>query len=370
MQIGSLSTKTPYCLAPMAGYTDLAFRSMCTDFGCSMVYTEVAVAQGLMRDSKPSWHLLETDASERPIVAHIYGAEPDVMAATAAAIEKMGKFDAIDINCGCPVRKIVAKGAGAALIRLPERIGEIVRAVCAAVTLPVTVKTRIGFTPGEERITEIAQAVEAGGAKAIAIHGRYAACHHKGEVDWEMIARIKAASGIVVIGNGGVLTAAEAIRRRRETGVDGIMIARGAVGRPWIFDDIARLERGEPIVARTLPELREIIARHLRRLVALKEREARYRRKGSFLVDRGAALHFRCHLIQYLSGLQDWVDIRRRFDTLTSTADIMAVVDEVIARQRRATVPDARAVRECPNAALESHATAHPQPDPTGPCGN
>ena len=339
MQIGSITTGTPFFLAPMAGYTDAAFRSVCKDYGCSLVYTEVAVAQGLMRDSKPSWHLLETVPGERPVAGHIYGSDPDVMAKTAAMIEASGRFDLIDINCGCPVRKIVAKGAGAALIRSPEQIGKIVRAVSAAVTIPVTVKTRIGFDPGVERITEIAEAAEAEGAAAIAIHGRYAAHHHKGEADWEMIARIKSERSIPVIGNGGVMTAADALRRMDESGVDGVMIARGAVGRPWIFDDIARLQRGEPIAERSLPELREVIMKHVERLVALKEKEALYRRKNSFLVDRGAAMHFRCHLVQYLSGFADWADIRRRLNALTSTADVLDVVDQVFKRQTSTIVP-------------------------------
>lgn len=339
MQIGSVKTETPFSLAPMAGYTDAAFRSICKSFGCSLTYTEVAVAQGLMRDSKPSWHLLETAPGERPIAGHIYGSEPNVMAATAAMIEATGRFDLIDINCGCPVRKIVAKGAGAALIRSPKQIGRIVHAVCAAVTIPVTVKTRIGFDPGVERITEIAQAAEEAGAAAIAIHGRYAAHHHKGDADWEMIARIKSERGIPVIGNGGVMTAETALQRLRESGVDGIMIARGAVGQPWIFDDIARLQRGEPVAERSLPELREVIVKHLEGLIALKQKESLYRRKGSFLIERGAAMHFRCHLVQYLCGLADWADIRRRLNALTSTADVLDVVDQVFKRQESMIVP-------------------------------
>ena len=339
MQIDSITTETPFFLAPMAGYTDAAFRSVCKDYGCSLLYTEVAVAQGLMRDSKPSWHLLETVPGEKPIAGHIYGSDPAVMAKTAAMIEATGRFDLIDINCGCPVRKIVAKGAGAALIRSPEQIGRIVKAVSAAVTIPVSVKTRIGFDAGVERITEIARIAEEEGAAAIAIHGRYAAHHHKGEANWVMIAKIKSERGVPVIGNGGVMTAADALRRMDESGVDGVMIARGAVGQPWIFEDIARLQRGDLIAERSLPELREVIVKHLERLVALKEKEALYRRKNSFLVDRGAAMHFRCHLIQYLSGFADWADIRRRLNSLTSTADVLDVVDQVFARQNSDIVP-------------------------------
>jgi len=339
MQIGSLTTETPFFLAPMAGYTDAAFRSICKDFGCGMGYTEVAVAQGLMRDSKPSWHLMETIDGENPIAGHMYGSDPVVLAYTAEMIEKTGRFDTIDINCGCPVRKIVAKGAGAALIHTPELIGEIVKAVSDAVTIPVTVKTRIGYHNGLERITEIAQAAEEAGAALIAIHGRYAANHHRGDVDWDMIAKIKSERNIPVMGNGGIMTASEALSRMAETGVDGIMIARGAVGRPWIFDDIARLQAGKPIQERTHAELREIIQEHLNRLLALKEKEALYRRKGSFLIDRGAAMHFRCHLIQYLSGFADWSDIRRRLNGIETIAEIMDIVDCVFARQKDKIVP-------------------------------
>ncbi len=317
----------------MAGYTDTAFRSICKEYGCGMVYTEVAVAQGLVRDSKPSWHLLETVASEAPIAAHIYGSDPQVMAETARMIEHTGRFATIDINCGCPVRKIVAKGAGAALIRSPELIGKIVKAVSSAVQLPVTVKTRIGFEVGQERISEIAHAAEENGAAMIAIHGRYAAHHHRGDVDWELIAKIKSERALPVMGNGGIWTAEDALRLMRQSGVDGIMIARGAVGQPWIFQDIEYLLKGEQPPQHNLNELRSVIEKHLIRLVQLKEKEALYRRKSSFNPDKSAAMKFRSHLIQYLRGLKDWSDIRRKFNSIDSTTDIMQIVDTVFARQ-------------------------------------
>jgi len=336
MQIGTLNIASPFWLAPMAGYTDAAFRSVCHDFGGGLFYTEVAVAQGLIRDSKPSWHLLETVDGEGPVAGHIYGAEPEVMAAVAAMIEATGRFSAIDINCGCPVRKIVAKGAGAALIRTPELIGEIVRAVRGAVSLPVLVKTRIGFKTDQERITEIAQAVQEAGAVALAIHGRYADRQHRGPVDWDLIRTIKQRSAIPILGNGGLFTAEEAVSKWKENGLDGVLIARGAVGNPWIFEDAERLRRGESLRKRGLDELRGVIETHLSRLVALKTKEALCRRRSGFDADRGAALHFRCHLIHYLSGLSNWVDIRRSMNTICSTTDIMRAVDIVIARQRPA----------------------------------
>lgn len=337
MQLGSLNIESPFWLAPMAGYTDAAFRSICHDFGGGLFYTEVAVAQGLIRESKPSWHLLETLDGEGPVAGHIYGSEPDVMAATAAMIEATGRFAAIDINAGCPVRKIVAKGAGAALIRSPETIGAIIKAVCSAVSLPVLLKTRIGFESGIERITEIAQAAQEAGAAAIAIHGRYAAHHHRGPVDWDKIGTIKQRCKIPVLGNGGLFTAQDAVDKRRQYGLDGILIARGAVGNPWIFEDAERLQRGEPLRIRGLDERRAVIQMHLDRLVALKVKEGRCRRRSGFDADRGAALHFRCHMIQYFAGLEKWVDIRRSLSTISSTREVMRAVDTVFARQKEST---------------------------------
>ncbi len=333
MQIGKLAIDSPFWLAPMAGYTDAAFRSVCRDFGGGLFYTEVAVAQGLVHGSTPSWHLLETVDGEAPVAGHIYGAEPEAMAAAAAMIEKTGRFAAIDINAGCPVRKIVAKGAGAALIRQPGEIGAIVKAVCGAVSLPVLVKTRVGFEQAHERITEIAQAAEEAGAAAIAIHGRYATAHHRGPVDWDLIQAIKRRSRIPVLGNGGLFTAAAAVAAWRDHGVDGVLIARGAVGNPWIFENAERLRRGAEIRPRGLDELRGVIDTHLFRLVALKRKEGLCRRRHGFDADRGAALHFRCHLVQYLAGLSNWMDVRRSLNAITSTTAVMEAVDRVIARQ-------------------------------------
>ena len=339
MEIGRLNIDFPYLLAPMAGYTDMAFRSICHDYGCGASFTEVVVAQGLVRGSKPSWHLLETAENEHPVAAHIYGSDPDVMARVAAMVEECGRFDFVDINCGCPVRKIVAKGAGAALIKNPKRIGEIVKAVTDAVDMPVTVKTRIGFYDGEVMIHEIAREVEANGAAMLAIHGRFAANHHNGAVDWELIAQIKSELSIPVVGNGGLKTAEDAVAGMDASGVDGVMIARGAVGRPWIFEDIAALRRGEEPQVRHHAELRQVIKEHLRRLVEQKKLEALYRRKSDFNPDSSAALKFRSHMIQYLRGFSDWQDVRRCLNAIRSTDEILEIVDRVLARQSGDIVP-------------------------------
>lgn len=337
MQLGAIKIKFPFWLAPMAGYTDAAFRSVCHEFGGGLFYTEVAVAQGLVRHSKPSWHLLETFDHEGPMVGHIYGSDPDVMAETAAMIEQTGRFVAIDINAGCPVRKIVAKGAGAALIRNPDHIGTIVQRVREAVSLPVMVKTRIGYLKDQPRIQEIARAVEDAGASALAIHGRYATQQHRGPVDWECIHQIKQQCSLPIIGNGGLFTAEEAVNMLRHYALDGVMIARGAVGNPWIFEDAERILKGLPPKTRDLEALREVMRLHLERLVALKQIEAGCRRRRDFDADRGAALHFRCHLVKYFSHLRNWNDIRRSLNAITSTDDVLKAIDTVIARQSNAT---------------------------------
>lgn len=334
MKIGDIQIDFPVVLAPMAGYTDAAFRSVCKDFGCGMLYTEVVNAAGLVYKSRRTWHILETLPGERPIAAHIYGADPSIMADAATQIEECGRFDFIDINCGCPVRKIVAKGAGVALMRTPEKIEAIVKAVNDAVSIPVTIKTRIGITSATCNISEVAQAAEEGGASAIAIHGRFAENHHRGPVDWEIIAAIKAERNITVIGNGGIEKPVDALTMLNETGVDGVMIGRAAVGNPWLFAEIRALIEGKPALTHSLEEHRQVIERHLKRLLDLKEKEKRYRRKRSMSADAGAALHFRAHLFQYFRGFRNWSDIRRSLNEMNSTEAVMRAVDTVLSRQK------------------------------------
>jgi tRNA-dihydrouridine synthase B len=314
-------------LAPMAGYTDAAFRLLCRRRGCARTYTEVVNAEGIARGSRPTLYLLETLPDERPVVAHIYGRDPSVMAAAAVYIESLRRFDQVDVNTGCPVRKIVAKGCGAALMREPERVHEIVRAIVSAVSLPVTVKTRLGPTREELCVSEIAQAVEEGGAAEIAIHARTTAQKHGGEADWRTLARVKAERRIAVLGNGGVATAADALRMIRETGVDGVMIGRAAIGNPWIFENIRRLQRGEVCSAPSVAERKAAIFEHLNVLVELKRRDPRKRRKGDPSPGAAAALHFRPFLLKYCSGCETWKGLRKKLQSLRTLEDIAAVVE-------------------------------------------
>jgi tRNA-dihydrouridine synthase B len=321
----------------MAGYTDNAFRSLCRRYHSGAVFTEVVNAEGIVRGSRPTLHLLETLPGERPIAAHIYGANPDSMAQAAAIIEKLGRFDFIDINCGCPVRKIVAKGAGAALMKTPEKIETIVRAIRSAVALPVTVKTRIGYSPDKMNISEVAHAVEAGGGQAIFIHARFAANQHRGPADWETLARIKTERTIPVIGNGGVLVAQDALDMFSQTHVDGVMIGRAAVGNPWIFDEIRCLAEGKPYTAHSLEEHRAVIFEHLEKLTALTKKQYR-RRKSKRPIEDSAVLQFRAHLVRYLAGFHGFSEVRRRLQNLHSPAALQEAVDSVIANET--SLPD------------------------------
>jgi len=221
LRIGKLTIETPVLLAPMAGYTDAAMRSLCLRSHCGLVFTEVINAEGIRHGSHRTIHLLETWPGERPVAAHLYGASPDAMAEAAAFVERTGRFDLVDVNCGCPVRKIVVKGAGVALMKDPAKIGAIVRAMRGATVLPVTVKTRLGLSPERANVAEVAQAVEEAGGAGIVVHARYAVNRHTGRADWEALAAVKAARRIPVIG-------------------------KAAVGNPWIFQEAYCLLRGEP----------------------------------------------------------------------------------------------------------------------------
>jgi len=319
----------------MAGYTDVAMRGLSREYRCGLTYTEVANAAGLVHGSAPTLDLLATAPDEHPAGAHIYGADPGIMAEAAVRIQALGRFDFIDINCGCPVRKIVAKGAGAALMKDPARIARIVEAVRSAVDLTVTVKTRSGLTPERINISETAHAVEEAGAAAIAIHARPASQQHRGKADWEVLARVKQERRIPVIGNGGIETAKDAVRMFRETGVDAVMIARAAVGNPWIFAAVRRLLSGAAWPGHTLEEHASVVRRHLEALIRLKEQEYRgRRRKGARLtVEQAAARHFRGHLHRYLSGFRGWSDVRRGMNDIRTPDDVMDAVDRVLSRQ-------------------------------------
>ena len=330
LKFGSVEIAYPVVLAPMAGYTDAAMRTLCLEHGAGAVYTELTSAEGIRRDSEKTFQVLDTAANEHPIAGHIFGRDPKAMAAAAKHVEQTGQFDWIDINCGCPVRKVVARGAGAALMKDLPLMSEIVEKVKGAVTLPVSVKSRIGFNSNTADHLEIARVVEESGADMIAVHARLANNFHGGDPDWEKLGEIKQAVKIPVVGNGGVFTAEDAQQMVRVSGVDGVMIGRGAIGNPWIFDQI-RNRAGRP----ALDEKRHMMAEHLRRLVELNElKQKGLRRPGRYSPETAACIQFRTHIPYYVKGMFDKKQLLMKLATLLSTDAIMQEVDALVEKNK------------------------------------
>lgn len=318
-------------LSPMAGYTDAAFRSICKENGAGACYTEVTSAEGIRRDSQKTFQFLEVSKLDHPIAGHIFGKSVEAMVEAAQYIEQLGRFDWIDLNCGCPVRKVVRRGAGAALMKEPEQIGEIVRAVKKAVSLPVSVKTRIGFSPAFPDHLTIAKIVEDAGADMIAVHGRLACNFHKGEADWEKIGEIKQALKIPVLGNGGVNTPEDATEMVRVSGVDGMLIGRGAVGNPWLFSQISNHWKNLPVELPSLGTRRAVIEMHLLRLVEMTTNTAQGRRcKTKYNPEQSACLHFRPHLAQYMKGLRGRRELLQHLNEMHDVQTVMTAVDKVL----------------------------------------
>lgn len=252
--IGPLRLDSNLVLAPMAGYTDLPFRLLCRENGADLCYSEMVSCHGLVYHQSRTFELLQTVAEERPVAIQLFGSDPALMGRAAAMVAER-PVDLIDINMGCPVRKVIKKGAGAALMRNPELARAIIREVCRNSRLPVTVKFRSGWTRATLTAPQFAVMAEEAGAQAITIHGRTWDQGFGGTVDLESIRAVKQAVSIPVIGNGDVLTHADAQAMRRRTGCDGVMAGRGALGNPWLFSPDGRpatLAQRLPVIRRYL----------------------------------------------------------------------------------------------------------------------
>lgn len=335
VQIGSLRVEWPVFLAPMAGYTDGAFRSLCLEQGCGAVVTEMASAHGMSVGHERTGHFLDTWGDEHPIGAQLYGSDPARMAAAAVKVAETKRFDFLDVNAGCPMPKIRNRGDGAGLMRDPAKMAEIVRQVKAAVAgaLPVTVKTRIGWCADTINVQETTAGVEAAGAQAIFLHGRVAAVRHSGPSDWNLIAEVKRARKVPVIGNGGVKAPADVFRMVRETGVDGAMVGRAALGDPWWFRDLRDLAAGRAPRLPTVDEVRATIREHLRREIDLMAR-----RRGKELklgAELTACLVLRPHLVRYLRGFRGFGALARTLEERVDAATLLGRVDEVLASGRK-----------------------------------
>src|SRR5512136_229772 len=243
MQIGPHRFPGRFFLAPLAGVSDRPFRAICREMGAAFTYTEMVSAHGLVHGTQQTLSYLDRDPAEVPFAVQIFAAEPEVLARGAEAAVAAGA-GMVDINMACPVRKVCGTGAGAALAREPAAVEAAVRSVARAVPVPVTVKIRAGWDSGSVNCVEVARAAEAGGAAAVALHGRTRSQGYAGRADWSLIRAVKEAVGIPVLGSGDVWSAVDALRMRSETGCDAVLVARGACGNPWIFRDLRAAEQG------------------------------------------------------------------------------------------------------------------------------
>lgn len=305
-------------LAPMAGVSDEALRTLCREQGADLTYTEMVSAKGLSYANEKTRHLLSLAPVEDQVVVQLFGHEPDTMASQAAWVEgEMGNTLAyVDINMGCPARKITSKGDGSALMKDPERASAIVRAVVAAVDHPVTVKFRRGWAEGDETAPEFAQRMEDAGAAAVAVHGRYAEQLYRGSADWGVIGRVKQMVSVPVVGNGDVRSGADAVALVERTGCDAVMIARGAEGNPWLFAQAKAALAGCPEPA--LPTLDERIAMARRHARLLSEREGR------------SIVRMRKHAMWYMAGLPGASAARGCINDCVTLEDFDRVFDELL----------------------------------------
>ena len=245
LRIGNTILENNVILAPMAGVTDLPFRLLCREQGAGCVVTEMVSAKAILYNNRNTKELMQIHPQERPAAIQLFGSDPDIMAQIAARIED-GPYDFIDVNMGCPVPKVVNNGEGSALMKNPKQAEKVLSAMVKAVKKPVTVKFRKGFNDTSVNAVEFAKMAEGSGVAAVAVHGRTREQYYSGKADWDIIRQVKEAVKIPVIGNGDIFTPQDAGRMMEETGCDGIMVARGAKGNPWIFRRINHyLDTGE-----------------------------------------------------------------------------------------------------------------------------
>lgn len=318
MKIGNVQMDSPFVLAPLAGVSDSPFRQLAREQGASAVYTEMVSADGLVRGNQATMDYIAFEPHERPIGVQLFGSDPAIMAEASRVLSELPENrrpDLIDINMGCPVRKVVTRCAGAALLQDVPLIERIVSAMSAASSLPVTAKIRLGWDGQSRNVVDVARALEGAGAMAVAIHARTRAEKFEGSAHWDMIAEAKQAVGIPVIGNGDVRTAADAVRMLETTGCDGVMLGRAAFGDPWIFKRIrALVERGEELPPPTAEERLQAGVRHLGMLVGT-------------VGEAIAAKEMRKHVAWYIKGLPNSAKVREQVNRTRCAGEMVRLLE-------------------------------------------
>lgn len=343
-----VAAETPLYLAPMAGVSESPFRRLCRAHGADVVVTEFLSAEGIRRENEATISKLRFGPDERPIGVQIFGADPQAMADAAAFVTDVFQPEFVDINFGCPVKKVVRRNGGSGCLKDMDLVAAIIRAVSAATHLPVTVKTRSGWSEETRDPVGIALRMQDAGARAFTLHARTRTQMYTGHARWEEIAAVVEALDVPVIGNGDVKTAEDVVRMLRVTGAAGVMIGRGSYGQPWIFDQAKDLIAGRPM--RPAPDVagRFAIALDHARMVQAYEADA-----------TGAAIEFRKHLGWYAKGLPNSADLRRRLHAVESFGEVEAIFGDYLERLARGELATSRGSAEACEA---------PDDEPADPC--
>lgn len=309
LKIGDINLESPFLLAPLAGITDAPMRRICSMQGAAMVYSEMISAKGLWYRDKNTERLLYMYEDEGPVALQLFGSEPEIMSFAAAKLEERRNV-ILDVNMGCPVPKVVKNGEGSALLKNPELAGRIIEAMVKETGKPVTAKIRMGWNESSVNAVEVAKILEQAGASAVAVHGRTREQYYTGNADRDIIREVKQAVKIPVIGNGDIFSGRDALDMIEQTGCDFVMIARGALGNPWIFAEAKALWEGkEPPKAPDAREKREMLEKHFCDLLELKGEYA-------------AVREMRKHTGWYLKGMPGAAAMRREINQITDAQEL------------------------------------------------
>ncbi len=322
--IGGLHLKNRLVLAPMSGRTNLPFRLIIKKMGVSLVVTEMISAEGLSRDQDKTLRYLETDDKEAPVAAQIFGSDPEAMKISAEKLNQR-EIHAVDINMGCPAKKVVKTGSGASLMRDPKRAEKILSSVRKNTSLPVTAKIRAGWSPKQANAVDIAKMIEDAGADGVSLHPRFAVQGFSGKSDWSLISRVKRAVKIPVIGNGDINTPSDGLRMLRETGCDAVMIGRAALTNPWIFIQILDLEKNGCFSGPGPDEKYRLIMDH-HHLLAKQMGELR------------ATRMMRGFILLYLKGLPCARFLRRRISDMKGKESMVSILNEYFTHIKRKAI--------------------------------